>query len=447
MNSACLSNSRRLVPTHSRITWFLSFLVISVTYFCWGDVPPSSSAGSQPESKQISSAIANLNRANLGDCAEMVVPDGYRLIDANTARIMLDRMNNPVAPGLLGVIMPESGKWWAVVEFNDIGYVKNIDNQVDFAAILKAIQSKTDAENAQQVEQGQARISSVNWEIEPRYDTSAHSLEWAFRVQGQSGKMINHTIALLARRGVLTITAVQPTQASQGNVDSVPLNELTKRITFKQGQSYADYQDGDKVASAGIKELVMGDDPSAAHEDELAAAHSVPPMVWIYSCVGGSIAFATALLVYGKLKKRKARPAAYTNGHALPAHSGNGKNGTALNRNGGSRQRKVFNYHKFYSDMVLELSGHTYSWVNPGNGHMQARAAESPAPQPSTSAPGQITANANAELIACQKSLIEEQKNLMREQTRIIEEKAKLIAEYNQLMEKWSDDQFSLKLD
>lgn len=446
MNSACLSNFRRLVPTHSRISWF-SLLVISATQLCWGDVPSSTSGAPRPENKQISSTIASLNRANLGDCAEMEIPDGYRLIDANNARIMLDRADNTVSAGLLGVIAPESGKWWAVVEFNDIGYVKNVDEQVDFGAILKAVQSKNDAENAQLVEQSRARIASVNWEIEPRYDAAAHSLEWAFRVQGQAGKVINHTIALLTRRGVLSITAVQSIPPSQASVDPIPLNELTKKITFKQGQSYADYQDGDKVASAGIKEVIMGDDTSAAHQDDMAASHPVPAMVWFYSCVGGSIALATALLVYGKFKKRKARPSAYTNGHALPAHQGNGKNGSALNRNGGSRQRKVFNYQKFYSDMVLELSGHTYAWVNPGNGHARSGAAESAAPQPTTMVPGQMAANVNAELIACQKSLIEEQKNLMREQTRIIEEKAKLIAEYNQLMEKWSDDQFSLKLD
>ena len=94
--------------------------------------------------------------------------------------------------------------------------------------------------------------------------------------------------------------------------------------------------------------------------------------------------------------------------------------------------------------MVLELSGHTYAWTTPANGHSRSVAPVAPqAPLP----PAQNESSANSELIACQKRLIEEQKNLMREQTRIIEEKAKLITEYNQLMEKWSDDQFSLKLD
>ena len=98
----------------------------------------------------------------------------------------------------------------------------------------------------------------------------------------------------------------------------------------------------------------------------------------------------------------------------------------------------------------MQLSGHSYSWAGPANGHSHPRVAGSAPVVAAQTMPSQALANANLELIACQKTLIEEQRNLMREQARIIEEKAKLIKEYNQLMEKWSEDignQFSLKLD
>jgi uncharacterized membrane-anchored protein len=391
--------------------------------------------------------VSALNqKANLGQYAEIEVPKGYRFIDADAAKTLLEKMNNPASSGLVGILIPDGGKWWAVLEFNEVGYVKDPNKNEDFGAILKAVQDRNETQN-RELGQGPARIVSVNWQTEPKYDADAHTLEWAFLAEGQSGKVVNHTIALLGRRGVLNITTVQPYKASEDPVDSVPLSDLVKKITFKEDQRYADYQTGDKVASGGVKELVVGQQPTTdvnVKADVVAARsvfNSVPMMGWI---VGGSVVIGAGLLAYGQLTKKKVRrPYSYTNGHATPGLQTNGANGNLA-------RRKVFNYHKFYSDMVMQLSGHSYSWAGPANGHSHPRVAGSAPVVAAQTMPSQALANANLELIACQKTLIEEQRNLMREQARIIEEKAKLIKEYNQLMEKWSEDignQFSLKLD
>lgn len=448
MNSVFLSVSRRLASPYYRIVWLFPFLAISTAPCSWADESISPQTASlQPQSHQASISIA-ANTVNLGDYAQMDVPDGYRFVDAETARNWLDRLNNPVSQGLLGIIGPTSGKWWAVLDFDDIGYVKGVDDNSDFGDILNAVRGRIDKDKAQDVDPSSARIASVDWEIKPKYDATEHSLEWAFWVKGRSGKLANHTMALFGRRGVLHITAVQPLQDSKSQSDSIPLDELAKRITFKEGQGYAEYRDGDKVSGADLKKLVVGEEPKAARQNYVDSHPLTPKVILAYSAVGACVALVSGLLVYAKFKKRKTRPA-YTNGHAF---NGNGKNGGTLRQNGnGASRKKVFNYYKFYSDMVLECSGHTYGWIKPsnnGNGNGSPRMTEPPS---TIAAPVQQTvASANSDLIACQKSLIEEQKNLMREQTRIIEEKAKLIAEYNQLIEKWSNDvenQFSLKLD
>jgi hypothetical protein len=227
------------------------------------------------------------------------------------------------------------------------------------------------------------------------------------------------------------------------------LKELVSKITFKDGQRYTDYQIGDKIAGVGLKEIVMGDESSGGQRDEVKAGSVPGVVIWIYSVFGACVALGSGMLVYGRFKKRKTQPAAVaTNGHALPAvhHNGGKKNGNGMTRHAASRQKKVFNYHKFYWDMVLETSGLTYGWESSVNGNSHSRTKESAGPQTIAGA----NANTDADLIAFQKTLIEEQKNLMREQSRIIEEKAKLIEKYSQLMEKWSQDvenQFSLKLD
>jgi uncharacterized membrane-anchored protein len=423
---------------------FLSLFALSAAQLCWGDQPAA--PVNPPLANAVSTAPANavsaLNqRADLGLYAEIDVPKGYRFIDADAAKVLLEKMNNPASTGLVGILIPDGGKWWAVLEFNEIGYVKDLDKNEDFSAILKAVQERNETQNRESG-QGPARIVSVNWQIEPKYDADVHSLEWAFLAEGQSGKVVNHTIALLGRRGVLNITTVQPYKASEDPVDSVPLSDLVKKITFKEDQRYADYQIGDKVASGGVKALVVGQPSDANAKQGVMEARSVPSTIPpMYLIVGSSVVLGGGLLAYSQLRRKKKKvPAwAYTNGHAAPALT----NGT----NGHPARRKVFNYHKFYSDMVMQLSGHTYSWAAPANGHSHPRAASAPVVATSTS---QALANANLELIACQKTLIEEQRNLMREQARVIEEKAKLIKEYNQLMEKWSEDigdQFSLKLD
>lgn len=423
----------------------LAVLAISMAQL-WADQPSSVPAGTT----SAEALISELNqKVNLGAYAQIDLPKGYRFKDADAARVLLENGNNPAPPSLVGILAPDDGKWLAVLEFNEIGYVKDLDgNKGDFDEILQAVRNRSDSAG-----QGPTRVVSVNWQIEPKYDANAHSLEWAFLVEGKAGKVVNHTIALFGRRGVLNITTVQAYKPSDEVADSVPLNDLVKKISFKEGQGYADYQSGDKVAGGGLKELVMGEQPAETAQVDAPAAHN-PVLGWVmlvYVVVGCCVASGLGLLAYSKLRKPPGmRSAPYANGHAVSAMQGNGANGSNGRHNSG-RPKRVFNYQKYYTDMVMQLSGSSYSWVAPANGHSHPRAAA--APQVAAAPPAvsnQALANANLELIACQNNLIEEQRNLMREQARIIEEKAKLIKEYNQLMEKWSQDienQFSLKLD
>ncbi len=378
-------------------------------------------------------------------------------------------MGNPATPGLVGILSMESGTWWAVLEYHDLGYVKNVDDKkADLDAILRAEQSKN-------VSTDGTRVSSVEWQVPPAYNAGGHSLEWEFTAQTPSGKIINHTIALLSRHGVLDITTIRPMRNARIEYDQDPLNEMVKNITFKEGQRYSDYQAGDKLATIDIERLVVGDESPVA-EGHGMAAHSARKMkIWALSAAGGGVAVVgCVVLLSRRSRKRKSRAFTYSNHRPTPAPERNGaRNGVALNGNGASRQKRMFNYQKFYTDVLLELSGHSYGWGGnastngngngngngkasfngsangSSNGHSEPRTLEMVKSQETVENQAAL-ANANAELIACQRNLIQEQKNLMREQSRIIEEKAKLIEEYNQLSEKLTKDienQFSLKLD
>ena len=417
-------------------------------------------------------------KASLGTLANIDVPQGYRLTDEAGARVLLGRMKNPVPDGLIGILAPENGKWWAVLTYTDVGYVKNADKErLDPAAILTAIQKQSQKQNSERKEQGIASIVSVNWERPPVYDAVRYSLEWAVRAETPSSKVLNHTVLLLGRRGVLEIITVQPYDVSS---DSVPLQQLIKNITFKDGQRYIDYQEGDKIADVNLAQIIV-DNKQPADGRKLMASSGGGIVVWIYSGLAGSAVIVVGMLVYQKRRQRMVRSATYVKeGHAIAAAkavTGNGhgnghgngssstvarpdiqRGGTTPDNRGKLRRKKVFDYSKFYTHVVMELSSKSNTMAGSmlnGNGNGNGNGKTSNHTINHTNGTDNGTANqtivdATLDLIASQKNLIDEQKHLMQQQTGLIEERRKLIEEQNALLKRQAEmieSQYSLKLD
>ena len=187
------------------------------------------------------------------------------------------------------------------------------------------------------------------------------------------------------------------------------------------------------------------------------------------------------MLFYQKRRQRGVRSAVYeSGGHAIAAarsSSGNG-NGNGHGNGSGSaiaqldaarsqstpenrgklRRKKVFDYSKFYTHVVMELSSKSNSVAGPmlnGNGNGNGRLNHSTLANnhtngTNTDAPSQAVADATLDLIASQKNFIEEQKQLMQQQTSLIEERRKLIEEQNALLKRQTEmieNQYSLKID
>ena len=146
-------------------------------------------------------------------------------------------------------------------------------------------------------------------------------------------------------------------------------------------------------------------------------------------------------------RSRGARPV--VNGFkpiGLAAKTGASSNGLAkkkaplpkhLSGRNGNRKRRIFDYSKFYTDMVLQGPAPSIG-VESYNG--QAFDQQRPPTPAETMMPDHaVVLHANSELISNQKNLIEEQKRLMEEQARFIQEKSKLIAEKNQVLQRQSE--------
>ena len=106
----------------------------------------------------------------------------------------------------------------------------------------------------------------------------------------------------------------------------------------------------------------------------------------------------------------------------------------------GAGRQRAFDYQKFYSDMMLQVSTRNYTGV-------MVEQTEELVDQPIEGNPPaphnlELTGDSKetaAELIARQKDFIEEQRRLIIQQTKLIEERSKLIEEKNQLLAKQSE--------
>ncbi len=427
-----------------------------------------------PAAEATAGWINGPEKASLGEVADIEIPNGYRLIGKEGARVLLERTRNPVPQGLIGILAPESGQWWVVLEYAQIGYLKDADKQsLDATTILKAVQSHAADENQKREVQGFAPVVTVEWDRSPVYDAANHSLEWAFQAGTQTARTINYTVLLLGRSGVLEITAVQPYRA---DMDLAPIKQLAGNISFKKGQGYADYQSGDMVASISLPGLII-DDEKPVSGKALAAGTAWLVQNWGFSVMAGGVVSGVCLLCLQIRRSKAGRKISSNNDlesaarEPVVANNGrsngkpNGKNNgwgdlkmdleKALKNGsrrrflfGGSKQdrrKKIFNYPKFYTDFVM-MSNQYPNGGAPINGKSRNGNKEATT-TPGSKAEGLMV---DLELIACHKALLEQQKQLIQQQTKLIEEKNKLIEEQTEFLRRRAammKDQCFLQLD
>jgi uncharacterized membrane-anchored protein len=431
-----------------------------------------------PAGTNDASSTDTVAKATLGNVADIEILKGFRLIDRDRTGSYLKQTGNRVPAGLLGILAHESANWFAVMEFTDVGYLKDLEKrEIVPTEILQAIRNKVTQDNTISVQRGIPPVLSVEWEHIPVYDPTNHMFAWALRVETPLARMINYKVLLVGRMGVIEVTAIQPAGAATG---LPPLEELAKKIDFKDGLRYDDYKSGDKLASLSLVELIVNDQELAYQRPPVASSFFGS---WIFFALIGCLVVAGTVGCV-VLVKRLARHEIHTetygtqtiaslisnsgasnhsngngNGHGpsrkpLAAESAlriNGKNGKNGGRNGG-RRKVTFDYSKFYVDFVMSSTNATGAGaVNEIStiGLTEVAPAPEASPVPDTRVRVGSTAE-DMELVERLRILIEEQKRLIHQQTRLIEEKNKFIEEQNEFLERQSalvKDQFTLKLE
>jgi uncharacterized membrane-anchored protein len=193
----------------------------------------------------------------LGDLGQVKVPAGYVFAGASDTRIIMEANHNPLTGREMGFVAPAGEEWFAVFEFDDVGYVRDDDKgSLDANALLESIKAGTEAGNKERVKRGWPTMTITGWEQPPRYNDITHNLEWAIRALSEGAPVVNHNTRLLGRGGVMEVTLVtDPAKLAE----TLPkFKTMLDGFEFKQGHRYAEFRAGDKTAAYGLTGLIVG---------------------------------------------------------------------------------------------------------------------------------------------------------------------------------------------
>jgi len=218
---------------------------------------PSPTPDDQPEALKGIKWQKGPSMGQLGASAEVHVPEGYVFAGSVDTRTIMEAYHNPTTGKEVGYVAPAGEDWYAVFEFDSVGYVNDEDKgSLDSDALLQSIKEATEEGNRERMRRGWPTMSIVGWEQRPRYDELTHNLEWAIKAESQGAPIVNYNTRLLGRGGVMEVTLVtDPTLLSE----TLPkFKTMLSGFGFTQGNRYADFRAGDKTAAYGLTGLIVG---------------------------------------------------------------------------------------------------------------------------------------------------------------------------------------------
>ena len=192
---------------------------------------------------------------HLGGLATVKVEEHEAFLDGPNTRRFLELNGNPPRDNHYTLVGPEMA-WFAVFSFNDTGYVKD-DEKLDPDALLKALRDADGPGNEERKRLGMTPLYTDGWHVPPHYDPTTKQLEWGVRLRNHDGRpLINYTVRLLGRRGVMQATLVSDPQRLEHDISE--FKAALTGYSFVAGERYAEFRRGDRVAEYGLAALVLG---------------------------------------------------------------------------------------------------------------------------------------------------------------------------------------------
>jgi uncharacterized membrane-anchored protein len=238
---------------------------------------------------------------------QLTVPREFYFLGVGDARrVLVDQWRNPpaAANNVLGMVFsaaatPADDTWGAVISFDADGYVSDEDAaKIDYADLLRSMQSSTEEVNKDRVQQGFPTIRLVGWASSPFYDAATHKLHWAKEIEFSDSPKhtLNYDVRALGRKGVLKINFVADMDELATIRRIIPT--VMAMPEFEQGSRYQDYvPSADKVAAYGIGGLIAG--KALAKVGILAIALAFLKKGWILVVLLGGGLFSWLKRMFG----------------------------------------------------------------------------------------------------------------------------------------------------
>lgn len=197
-------------------------------------------------------------KAPIGALAEIDIPEGYRYTGNEGTIKLMEAYGNLTSGQELGYLTPDDMEWFALFEFEEVGYIKDDEkDKLDAGEILKQLQAGQKEANKELSRRGMSTLEVVGWKKEPFYNPETNNLEWAIRLRSSDGgEVLNYKTKILGRRGVMDVVLV----CDEEHLDKI-LTDYQRLLTgfrYHQQDSYAAYTQGDKVAEYGLTGLIVG---------------------------------------------------------------------------------------------------------------------------------------------------------------------------------------------
>lgn len=202
----------------------------------------------------------------IGSLAQILIPPGYRFTDGKGAGKMLEFYGNPPSDRYLGLLATENFQEHSIIfEFDDVGYVKD-DEKNDLKAdeLLASMQEGQVADNERRKQMGLDELEITGWAVPPHFNDRTKNLEWALKLRSKAtgGVTINHNTRVLGRNGVMEVTLLCSPEELEPLLPGY--QKILEGFSYTEGQRYAEFREGDKVAKYGLTALIAGTGAFAA---------------------------------------------------------------------------------------------------------------------------------------------------------------------------------------
>jgi uncharacterized membrane-anchored protein len=224
----------------------------------------------------------------LGHRATINVPEGYFFLDASATKTFLEMNQNIPDGDELGVIFKadESSNWFAVFSYSDTGYIKDDEKDaIDADALMASMRKGSERANRERAQRGWSALNLEGWHTEPYYDQATHNLTWSTRLVSDGAPVINHSVRLLGRQGLMSAQLVADPESIM--LSTIEFQHVMHGYSFNEGLRYAEFRSGDKVAEYGLTALIVGGGAAAAVKGGLFQKAWKAIVLAFFALIGG----------------------------------------------------------------------------------------------------------------------------------------------------------------